>query len=162
MNSNRMITTSWRSLAVFAALALSGCADTPVLTAPVAAEHGTAAAGQGEPVRISFEKCAVAEGIWEGTVAGDVAGGLRTELTDLRVTGPIWQVRFDWIIDAGAQSFTADLAGILNTNTGAVVMNGRVVDGYLLGAQVHEEGQLVDAQNLCFEGTIRIMPATAR
>ena len=31
----------------------------------------------------------------------------------------------------------------------------------LQGAQVHEEGQLVDAATLRFEGTIQVMPATA-
>ena len=31
----------------------------------------------------------------------------------------------------------------------------------LQGAQVHEEGQLVDAATLRFEGTIKVMPATA-
>jgi hypothetical protein len=40
-------------------------------------------------------------------------------------------------------------------------MNGTVVDGFLQGAQVHEEGQLVNAATLRFEGTIRVMPATA-
>jgi hypothetical protein len=45
--------------------------------------------------------------------------------------------------------------------TGAVIMNGTVVDGFLQGAQVHEEGQLVDAATLRFEGTIQVMPATA-
>ena len=39
-------------------------------------------------------------------------------------------------------------------------MNSTVVDGFLQGAQVHEEGQLVDAATLRFEGTIQIMPAT--
>jgi hypothetical protein len=40
-------------------------------------------------------------------------------------------------------------------------MNGAVIDGWLLGAQVHEEGQLVNPNTLGFEGSIRIMPATA-
>jgi hypothetical protein len=40
-------------------------------------------------------------------------------------------------------------------------MNGTVVDGYLYGAQVHEEGQLLDAATLRFEGTITVMSATS-
>jgi hypothetical protein len=40
-------------------------------------------------------------------------------------------------------------------------MDGTVVDGFLQGAQVHEEGQLVDPATLGFEGTIRVMPSTA-
>jgi tetratricopeptide (TPR) repeat protein len=72
-------------------------------------------------------------------------------------------VEFDWIIDADddAYDFTARLSGILNTRTGSVVMNGAVVEGWLLGARVHEEGQLVDPATLGFEGSIRLMPATA-
>jgi hypothetical protein len=41
-------------------------------------------------------------------------------------------------------------------------MDGTVVKGYLEGAQVHEEGQLVDPAILRFQGSIQIMPATAR
>jgi hypothetical protein len=40
-------------------------------------------------------------------------------------------------------------------------MNGTVVEGFLEGAQVHGEGQLVNAATLGFEETIRIMPVTA-
>lgn len=119
------------------------------------------ASASNEPVRLSFDKSAVAPGVWEGTVAGDISSELTTKLLSLRVTGPIWQVEFDFIVDAGSSSFTTRLSGILNTETGAVVMNGRVSEGYLLGAQVHEEGQLVDPATLRFVGTIRLMPATA-
>jgi hypothetical protein len=155
-----------RSLVVVLAvplLALSGCTDTPTAATPDAATLATARRAPNQPVRLEFEKCAISEGVWKGTVTGDISGRLRTELTELRVTGPIWHVRFDWIIraDDPLKSFVADLRGILNTNTGRVVMNGRVREGYLRGAQVHEEGQLV-SDPLCFEGAIRIMPATAR
>jgi hypothetical protein len=117
------------------------------------------------PLQLTFEKEAVAPGAWEGTVSGDIDGDLTTFLTGC--TGPnpcegaIWHVEFDWIIDAGAESFTAHLSGVLNNVTGSVVMDGTVVDGFLEGAQVHEQGQLVDAATLRFEGTIQVMPATA-
>ena len=91
----------------------------------------------------------------------DVGGDLTTELRDLRVTGPIWHVEFDWIVAGGDQSFTARLTGILNTNTGYVVMNGAVIEGWLEGARVHEEGQLIDPDTLRFQGAILLMPATA-
>jgi hypothetical protein len=113
------------------------------------------------PVRLSFDKTATAPGVWHGTVSGDIDGALTTQLLSLRVTGPIWHVTFDWIVDAGTSSFTARLSGILNTSTGAVVMNGNVVSGFLLGAQVHEEGQLIDPVTSEFAGSIRLMPATA-
>jgi hypothetical protein len=118
-------------------------------------------AGASAPLRLTFEKESVATGVWEGTVSGDVDGNLKTVLTACTCSGQIWHVEFDWIIDAGADSFTAHLTGILNTRTGKVVMNGPVVAGFLQGAQVHEEGQLVDAATLRFEGSITLLPATA-
>jgi hypothetical protein len=117
------------------------------------------------PVNLTFEKESVGERAWAGTVSGDINGDLKSFLT--ACTGPnpcsgrIWHVEFDWVIDAGAESFTAHLSGVLNNVTGSVVMNGTVVEGFLEGAQVHEAGQLVNAETLGFEGTIRIMPATA-
>jgi hypothetical protein len=149
--------------ATFAALIVAACADAPTavparsLDPPLAAH---VAGPHAQPVRLQFTKCMVdpVNGIWQGEVTGDIAGDLQTELRELRVTGAVWQVRFDWIIDAGAQSFVADLSGVLNLNTGRVVMNGTVASGYLEGARVHEEGQLVDPENSCFAGDIRIMP----
>ena len=129
----------------------------------VGAVGASSASAESAPVRLSFDKSIVdpTAGVWEGATAGDVAGALRTELRGLQVTGPIWHVSFDWIVTAGPQSFTARLSGILNTATGAVVMNGTVIDGWLEGAQVHETGQLVDPAVLRFQGSIRLMPATA-
>jgi hypothetical protein len=117
------------------------------------------------PLRLTFEKQTVAPGVWEGTVSGDINGDLTTHLTACSGPSPcdgqIWHVEFDWIVAAGAESFTAHLSGTLNNKTGSVVMNGTVVDGFLQGAQVHEQGQLVDAATLRFEGTIQVMPPTA-
>lgn len=161
MSSNHTFRRALPALVGLLVLALSGCADLPTTTMPGDAVLSKAATAPNQPVRLDFAKCAIAEGVWEGTVTGDIEGDLRTELTSLRVAGPIWHVTFDWIVTAGAQSFVADLSGTLNTLTGRVVMNGTIVEGYLAGAQVHEEGQLVDAENSCFAGTIRIMPATA-
>jgi hypothetical protein len=135
-------------------------------------------------VELSFDTTAVDQiipGVWIGTVDGDITGLLLTRMTDLRVSGPIWHVGFEWTITAddalatraGApldihssqttmmtgQSFVADLSGVLNNETGAVVMDGTVVRGHLLGAQVHEEGQLVNADTLRFAGTIQVTAA---
>lgn len=126
--------------------------------AAVAVPAGSAA---NAPVRLEFDKTATGPGVWQGTVSGDVEGSLETRLLDITVSGPVWHVTFDWIVDSGASSFTARLNGTLNTKTGAVVMDGNVISGYLLGAQVHEEGQLVDPATLEFAGSIRVMPATA-
>lgn len=119
-----------------------------------------ATAASSDPVELSFDKTAVAPGVWQGTVSGDIEGALTTQLLDLQVSGPVWRVVFDWIVEAGPSSFTARLDGVLNTRTGAVVMNGEVIDGFLLGARVHEEGQLVDPTTFRFVGYIQLMPAT--
>lgn len=132
------------------------------LTLPPAVKTDAAAAPAASPVRLTFDKSLAGPGVWEGTTGGDIAGGLRTELVSLRIAGSIWHVEFDWIVNAGAQSFTARLSGILNTKTGRVVMDGTVTDGYLEGARVHEEGQLIDPATLRFQGLIRVMPSTAR
>jgi hypothetical protein len=113
-----------------------------------------------DPIQLSFDKSASGPGIWSGSVSGDVDGDLTTALLSLTETGVIWHVTFDWVVDGDA-SFTARLSGTLNTSTGHVVMNGRVIDGDYLGAVVHEEGRLIDPATLHFQGLIRIMPATA-
>ena len=119
------------------------------------------AANTMSPVRIQFDKQGGINGIWAGTVSGDVEGTLTTQLLSAWQSGPILHVTFAWIISAGEQSFVAELKGTLNTLTGQVVMNGTVVEGWLVGAQVHEEGQLVDPNTGRFQGTIQVMPATA-
>src|SRR5262245_51491244 len=143
---------------------LSGLVAAGLLTVGLSV---AAPAGAAAPLCLTFEKQSVepvGSGEWEGRVSGDVDGDLRTVLTGCNgpnpCSGTIWHVEFDWIIDAGAESFTAHLTGVLNNATGAVVMNGTVVDGFLQGAQVHEEGQLVNPQTLAFQGTIRVMPST--
>jgi hypothetical protein len=112
------------------------------------------------PLELSFDKTAVSEGFWQGTVDGDISGTLITVLTDVQTSDAIWDVRFDWIIIAGEQSFVADLSGTLNNETGVAVMDSTVVEGYLLGAEVHEQGQLIDPATLQFQGSIQLMPTT--
>jgi hypothetical protein len=150
-------TSMRRRMSVLVGLMVAGLLSvSPVLAAPASATP---------PLNLTFEKEAVAVGVWEGSVSGDVNGDLRTVLTSCSgpapCSGQIWHVEFDWIIDAGTESFTAHLSGMINNLTGSVVMDGTVVDGFLQGAQVHEEGQLVNAATLRFEGSIRVMPATA-
>jgi hypothetical protein len=113
-----------------------------------------------DPVRLTFDKAAVAAGAWEGTISGDIEGTLQTVLLTVDETGPIWHVTFDRIIGSGDRSFTARLDGVLNRQTGAVVMDGTVTEGYLLGARVHETGQLADAPTSRFTGSITVFPAT--
>jgi hypothetical protein len=123
-----------------------------------------AANASNAPLQISFDKHVTdpAAFIFAGTTGGDISGTLTSNLVSLNAsTGPNLHITFDWTVTAGTESFTARTEGIWNTKTGSVVMNGTVIDGYLLGAQVHEEGQLVNPATLEFVGFLRLMPATA-
>jgi hypothetical protein len=90
-------------------------------------------------------------------VAGDVTGHLETRLLSAHGDGPVLQVRFLWIILAADKSFTAKAAGTLNTETGAVVMQGSVVRGFLKDACFLEQGQLVDPIASRFQGSIKLV-----
>jgi hypothetical protein len=107
----------------------------------------------------TFDKCAVAEGVWRGTATGPdgTVSPMETRLTSIHVTGPVWHVGFDWHVFG---VYLAKLTGTLNTSTGAVVMNGQVANGQYAGSAVHEEGTMTDAARSCFAGTIRVMPAS--
>ena len=113
------------------------------------------------PIRLQFDKQGGVGGTWHGTVNGDVDGSLTTQLLTVHEAGPILNVTFTWAVEAGEHSFTAVLKGTLNTLTGQVEMDGTIIDGWLVGAQVHEEGQLVDPTIGRFQGKIVIFPATA-
>ena len=114
-------------------------------------------------IRMDFAKSNPdADLMWNGAVSGDVNGDLVTQLLNYppRVSDGVWHVEFDWHVD-GDYTFTARLKGILDTKTGRVTMNGPIIAGDWLGAQVHEQGQLVDAATSTFVGTIQIMPGSA-
>jgi hypothetical protein len=127
------------------------------LIAAVGAMTVAPIASAAPPLRLEFSKQAVEQGVWKGTVSGDIDGGLTTRAIAVDTSDPVWRVTFDWIVDAGMQSFTARLSGTLDSVTGAVAMKGRVVEGYLLGAKVREKGQLVDPETLGFQGSITVI-----
>jgi len=135
-----------------------------LLAALASAVVASTAFGSNAPVRVTFDKHVVdpAAFVFAGTTGGDVSGSLTSKLVSLDAsTGPNLHITFDWIVSAGASSFTARTSGIWNTKTGSVVMNGTVIDGYLLGAQVHEEGELLDPATLHFAGSLQLMPGSA-
>ena len=135
-----------------------------LIAALLAAALASSAAASNAPLNVTFDKHVVdpAAFVFQGTTGGDVPGALTSKLVSIEAsTGPILHLTFDWIVSAGAKSFTARTSGIWNTKTGSVVMNGTVIDGYLLGAHVHEQGQLLDPTTLHFAGSLRLMPGTA-
>ena len=64
-------------------------------------------------------------------------------------------------LTVGGQSLTAALDGQFNFTTRQTVLNGVVLDGWLSGAQIHEEGQLVGFSPLTFVGTVMVMRGSA-
>jgi hypothetical protein len=119
---------------------------------------GTAAASNG-PLLVSFEKHWVGPGHYTGTACGD--GTIDMQLSDSSVTGNVQHFAATVRLACTAGSLTAAVEGGFNASTGKTVLNGRVVDGWLRGAQVHEEGQLVGVDPFTFVGTVQLMPGSA-
>ena len=105
---------------------------------------------------LEFEKAAVSDTVWVGSVGGAFEGVLTTVLISADTSAAVWLVDFYWIVTAAdpAMSFVARLAGTLDTDTGHVTMSGSVVEGFRLGVMVEEAARLVDAESSAFQGTI--------
>jgi opacity protein-like surface antigen len=116
---------------------------------------------------IPFEKHAVGSGHYIGT-AGD-GGTIEMQVYDSSFTGGDPATSDHWVqhfkatlqLTVGGQSLTAALEGQFNFTTLQTVINGVVVDGWLSGAQVHEEGTVTGFSPLTFVGTVRLMPGSA-
>jgi len=123
----------------------------------------SAASASNAPLQVDFVKHLVnpATLTFNGTTSGAVTGTLTSHVVSLnRVDGPVYNITFEWEISAGDHSFTALTDGTWNTDIGQVTLNGTVISGYLDGAQVHEQGHLIDPNTLTFAGVIKLMPAT--
>jgi hypothetical protein len=116
---------------------------------------------------IPFEKHAVGPGHYVGT-AGD-GGTIEMQVYDSRFTGGDPETSDHWIqhfkatlqLTVGGQSLTAALDGQFNFTTRQTVLNGVVLDGWLSGAQIHEEGTLTGFAPLTFVGTVMLMRGSA-
>ena len=116
---------------------------------------------------IPFEKHAVAPGHYVGT-AGD-GGTIEMQVYDSSFTGGDPETSDHWIqhfkatlqLTVGGQSLTAALDGQFNFTTRQTVLNGVVVDGWLSGAQIHEEGRVTGFSPLTFVGTVMVVRGSA-
>jgi hypothetical protein len=140
-----------RALAAALVLLVTMCGAVAVSTASASASS--------EPIRISFEKHWVEPGHYVGET-GD-GGSIEMWVSNSTVTGNMQH--FDVTISATVadRSFTAALDGTFNFATAKTRLNGTVTEGWLEGAQVHEQGQLVAVDPLTFTGTLLLMPASA-
>jgi hypothetical protein len=116
---------------------------------------------------IPFEKHAVGPGHYIGT-AGD-GGTIEMQVYDSRFTGGDPETSDHWVqhfkatlqLTVGGQSLTPALDGQFNFTTRQTVLNGVVLDGWLSGAQIHEEGKVVAFSPLTFVGTVMVMRGSA-
>jgi hypothetical protein len=122
----------------------------------------TPASASRAAIVVPFEKHWVGDGHYVGT-AGD-GGTIEMWVYDVSFNGNIQRFRVTLELSLDRRSLTATLAGHFNFSTGRVVMNGTVVDGWLEGAQVHEEGRYAgddpDTGGPIFVGTVRLMPGS--
>jgi hypothetical protein len=130
-----------------------------VAIAVVALTTATGATASSGAVVIPFEKCAVGPGHYVGPTGN--GGTIDLQVTGSWFSGEVQHLTAVVSITDPNGSFTAEVAGIFNFSTGRTVLNGAVTSGSLAGAQVHEEGQLVSFDPLCFVGTLQVMPGSA-
>jgi hypothetical protein len=138
-------------LPLLAALALSVGAAAP----PAAASNAA--------MVISFEKSWIEPGHYLGET-GD-GGTIEMWVYDVSFVGNVQTFTVTLQLSLGGGSLTAILDGQFNFSTGRVVLNGQVVDGWLTGAQVHEESRFTgidpETGGPTFAGTVQLMPASA-
>jgi hypothetical protein len=140
-----------------------------LLVVALAALAVTASSGSASrsSIVIPFEKHAVGPGHYVGT-AGD-GGTIEMQVYDSRFTGGDPETSDHWIqhfkatlqLTVGGQSLTATLDGQFNFTTRQTVLNGVVLDGWLSGAQIHEEGKVTGFSPLTFVGTVMLMRGSA-
>lgn len=119
-----------------------------------------AAPAASAPIAVTFEKVWQAPGYYAGTT-GD-GGTIEMWVSNSAVTGSMQH--FDVTLRtslSGGRSFEAMLKGTFNFSTARTLLTGVVTDGWLAGAQIREQGSLVDDDPLTFGGTLWLMPASA-
>ncbi len=122
------------------------------------------------PIRLTFEKTLVGPGPapylfhFTGSFGGDFSGQLYVGQLVREFVDPQHQIvhvvaDYFFMADDGVHSFTARVEGHANLHTGEAVLNGVVTAGWLEGAQVQDQFDILGGGH--FQGTFRIMPASA-
>ena len=151
---------------VFAA----ACSSQPFSPAGPSSVAGVAGTQSQANVEVTFTKWVPAFPTLAGVTGGDVPGTFAgTVLSrDPFENGNIVQLeaRYEVIDPAGLHSFVARIAGRQNNQTQQAVFNGTIIEGWLVGAQVHVTYDVIRpcpafGQSVCFTGVIRIMPGSA-
>lgn len=155
---------------VFAA-ACSSQPLSPTAPSSVAGVAGTQAQANGGAanVEVTFTKWVASAG-FGGVTGGDVPGtfGGAVLSRDPFDNGTIVQLeaRYEVIGQDAAHSFVAHIEGKQNNETQEAVFNGTIIEGWLLGAQVHVTYDRIApcpafGKAVCFTGVIRVMSGSA-
>ena len=161
-------------------LLTAACSGQPFLpTSPsgIAGAGAQTQASGGAPVEVTFTKWITAFPAMTGVTGGDVPGTFAGAVLN-RVpfdNGNIVQLeaRYEVIGQDPAHSFVAHIEGKQNNSTRQAVLNGTVISGWNVGAQVHVTFDVIvppagtscvpqaPANRTCFQGIIRVMPSSA-
>ena len=131
----------------------------------------------GAPVDVTFTKWSIGFPAFAGIAGGDVPGMFAATVLSREPfdNGTIVQLeaRYEVIGADPAHSFVVLIEGKSNNPTRHAVLNGTVIAGWMVGAQVHVTFDVIDpapgtrcvpaapVNSRCFQGTIRVMPGSA-
>lgn len=136
---------------MFKTLAILSILAVFTIAAPASASRGA--------IVVPFEKHWVGPGHYIGTAGED--GTIEMWVYDVSFNGNIQRFSTTLELALDGRSLTATLTGQFNFSTGRVVLSGRVTEGWLSGAQVHEDSQYVgddpETGGPIFAGTVRLM-----
>ncbi|MET0164231.1 MAG: hypothetical protein ABW318_04425 [Vicinamibacterales bacterium] len=119
-------------------------------------------------VEVTFTKWITTFPGMAGFTGGDVVGTYAGEVLSRTPfdNGVIVQLdaRYEVTDSGGLHSFTTIIQG--KSTKGNAVLNGVITEGWMLGARTHVTFETITpcqsgTMNVCFRGTIRIMPASA-
>ena len=134
-------------------------------------------ANGGADVEVTFTKWITSFPAMAGVTGGDVPGTFAGAVLsfDPFDNGTIVELEARYEVTAAnpAHSFVLHIEGKQNNPTQKAVLNGTVIEGWLVGAQVHVTYDVVvpatgtscvpaaPVNSPCFQGTIRILPGSA-
>ena len=107
---------------------------------------------------------------FRGVAGGDVPGDFAATVLERTAfdNGNIVDLRakYEVIASDAARSFVAEIEGKQNNQTLHAVLNGRVVEGWLRGARVHVNFDVIAPctqfdKPRCFTGILRVLPESA-
>ena len=164
-------------LCIFTA-ACSGQSVSPTSPSGVAGVGGAQTqANGGANVEVTFTKWITTAPAMAGVTGGDVPGTFAGAVLsrDAFDNGTIVQLEARYEVTGAdpAHSFVAHIEGKQNNPTQRAVLNGTVIQGWLVGAQVQVTFDVVQppagtscvpaapVNSRCFQGTIRILPGSA-